>query len=123
MPGFLAFLGYLTVTWPFISMGSSHSGHQTCKVIILGKDSQPRPCGIVCKNVRALSCHKSRYHTGQQTCNAIMVDEKDQRRPCGRVFKNSQALSNHKRRHHTGQQTCDVTLVREDGRRSQPSIR
>ncbi|WP_422132411.1 hypothetical protein [Endozoicomonas sp. ALD040] len=112
MPGFLAFLGYLTVTWPFISMGSSHSGHQTCKVIILGKDSQPRPCGIVCKNVRALLCHKSKYHTGQQTCDVTLVREDGQPQQCGKVCKNAITLSRHKKTH---QKRKPVDTNQKDG--------
>ncbi|WP_257281458.1 hypothetical protein [Endozoicomonas sp. ISHI1] len=97
--------------------GKIHRGQQqTCDVIIVGEEAQPRPCAKVCKNAVALSVHKSSYHTGQKICNVTLIGENGQPRPCGRVFKNAKSLSGHKSRKHVRQrQTCHMTLVMKDG--------
>ncbi|WP_422473497.1 hypothetical protein [Endozoicomonas sp. ALB032] len=86
----------------------------TCNVLVLGEDDHLRQCGSVCKNVRALSSHKSSIHTGQKTCDLTVPGESGQLWPCGKTFKNAQILSAHKREAHTGQQTCDLTVLGED---------
>ncbi|WP_422137396.1 hypothetical protein [Endozoicomonas sp. ALC020] len=90
-------------------------GQQICAVTLVGKDGQTRPCGVIFKNARSLSSHKSRYHSGQKTCDLTEVGKDGQLLPCEKVFNHSQALAAHKARAHIRQQTCGVTLVREDG--------
>ncbi|WP_448215848.1 hypothetical protein [Endozoicomonas sp. 2B-B] len=87
-----------------------------CGLTIVGENGQPQPCRKICKNVYALSVHKSRYHTGQRACYVMVVGESGLQQQCGKICKNASALSNHKRREHTGKQICGVTVVLEDGR-------
>ncbi len=91
-----------------------HNG-LVCDYKIAGEDGQPRLCGRVYKNTKALTCHRSKYHSGKKFCDMIVVGEDGQQRPCWKAFMNAQALSNHKNREHTGPQICDVTVVGEDG--------
>ncbi|WOG26550.1 hypothetical protein [Endozoicomonas sp. 8E] len=90
-------------------------GQQTCEMTLVGEDGQSRPCGVIFKNARSLSSHKSRYHSGQKTCDLTKVGKDGQLQPCGKVFSHSLALAAHKGRAHIRPQTCDVTMVREDG--------
>ncbi len=87
----------------------------TCVVTVIGEDGQQRPCGMVCRDARALSDHKGRYHTAQQTCNVVMIGKNVQLRQCGRVFKNTKVLSSHKSSKHTVQKSCDATVTWENG--------
>ncbi|WOG27085.1 hypothetical protein [Endozoicomonas sp. 8E] len=90
-------------------------GNRVCNELRVGDYDQPRLCGRVCKNTKALSVHKSRYHTGQKTCDVTLIGADGQPGPCGKFCKNAQVLSDHKRRDHSRRQTCDVTLVGKDG--------
>ncbi|WP_257279922.1 hypothetical protein [Endozoicomonas sp. ISHI1] len=94
---------------------NKHYSRQLICDVIVTRDGQPRPCGIICKNATSLSAHKSRAHTGQQTCNLTVIREDGQPQPCGVVCKNAASLSVHKSKVHTGQKICDVTVVGKDG--------
>ncbi|WOG27134.1 hypothetical protein [Endozoicomonas sp. 8E] len=93
----------------------NHSGQQTCKATMGGKDGQEQLCGKVCKNIKALSDHKRIVHSEKKTCDVTLVGEDGQPRPCGLLCKNAQSLSSHISRYHSGQKTCDVTVVGENG--------
>ncbi|WOG26916.1 hypothetical protein [Endozoicomonas sp. 8E] len=94
---------------------SKYHNWQVCDYKTAGKDGQSRLCGTVCKNAKALTCHKSRYHSGKKICDIIVVGEDGQQRPCWKACKNAKALSDHRKRDHTGPQICQVTVVGEDG--------
>lgn len=95
---------------------NDHTRQIACNVTVVEEGNQPRPCGVVCKNVKALRCHKSKYHTGQKTCDITEVGQDGLKRHCGTVCKNAQSLSSHKRRAHNQQkQTCEMGVIGEDG--------
>ncbi|WOG27031.1 hypothetical protein [Endozoicomonas sp. 8E] len=94
----------------------NNNGQLACDLTIVDKNSQPKPCRKICKNVNALSVHKSKFHTGQKACYVMVVGEDGQQQPCRKICKHASALTDHKRRDHTGQQICGATVILEDGR-------
>ncbi|WOG27128.1 hypothetical protein [Endozoicomonas sp. 8E] len=43
-------------------------------MIVIGKDDQPRPCGIACKSAAALTTHK-RKHRKRKSVDVCQIDD------------------------------------------------
>ncbi|WP_422473942.1 hypothetical protein [Endozoicomonas sp. ALB032] len=94
---------------------NASAGNAFCNMMVIKQDDPLQQCGMIRRNAKTLSDHKTIDHAGQQTCDMTLVSKNGQQRPCGKVFANPASLRVHKRGAHTGQQTCNVTVVGKNG--------